>query len=61
MDEWIAVTERKPNNGQLVLAYHNYNDKFHNDQHMIISRFEHQDYWNDGTITHWMTLPNAPK
>ena len=61
MDKWIKVADRMPNSGELVLAYHTYDDPFHSDQHIIISRFEHQDYWMDGTITHWMLLPAPPE
>ena len=61
MDNWINVNDRKPHSGELVIAYHEFEDKFHNDQHIIINRFEYQDYWEDGTITHWMPLPNPPQ
>lgn len=59
MDKWIKVSDKMPNNGEFVLAYHIYNDR--NDQHIIISRFEYQDYWMDGTITHWMPCPAPPE
>lgn len=59
-ENWISVNDRKPNMNQLVLAYHNFKDKFCDDQHIIITRFEYQDYWTDGTITHWMPLPKPP-
>ena len=61
MDKWIKVSDKLPNSGELVLAYHTYDDPFHSDQHIIISHFEHQDYWMDGTITHWMPLPAPPE
>ena len=60
MDQWINVKNKLPKFGQLVLAYHNFHDKFCNSQHIIITKFEYQDYWKDGTITHWMPLPSIP-
>ena len=45
MDKWIKVSDKMPNSGELVLAYHTYDDPFHSGQHIIISRFEYQDYW----------------
>ncbi|WP_167531170.1 DUF551 domain-containing protein [Butyrivibrio proteoclasticus] len=43
------------------MAYHTYDDPFHSDQHIITSRFEYQDYWMNGTITHWMPYPAPPE
>lgn len=59
-DKWINSEDEKPSLGQFVLAYHSFEDKFCSGLHMIISRFEYQNYWEDGTIMHWMPLPNAP-
>ena len=30
------------------------------DRNILISVYEFQDYWEDGTITHWMSLPDLP-
>ena len=57
--DWIDASKQKPNLNDVVLAYTDY-IRCPTDQHIIISRYENQDYWSDGTITHWMPLPEKP-
>lgn len=57
--DWIDASKQKPNLNDVVLAYTDY-IRCPTDQHIIISRYENQDYWYDGTITHWMPLPEKP-
>ena len=54
--DWIDASKQKPNLNDVVLAYTDY-IRCPTDQHIITSRYENHDYCSDGTITHWMPLP----
>lgn len=56
---WLSVKDKQPEYGQLVLACTNYTPMI-TDRNILISVYEFQDYWEDGTITHWMSLPDLP-
>lgn len=52
---WIKTKSNQlPEDGQQVIVY---NTQTHSRDVVV---FDHQDYWYDGTITHWMPMPPAP-
>ena len=56
---WICTKEQLPPVGVYVLAYTEYKG-ISTDYHTIVTKYEGEDYWFDGTITHWMPLPFPP-
>ena len=51
---WILVADRHPADGQRVLA----NVRREAENPIIITNYEKQYYWFDGTIVAWMPLPD---
>ena len=73
--EWVSVSERTPNDGQIVLATGHEYDNTENPRWQIVSRFASGDfesftddigsdgggYWSGACyVTHWMPLPSPP-
>lgn len=60
MSEWIPVSERLPEDGELVYAWvSSYGEMAWVDDGAWCS--EYVNDYEDGEITHWMPLPMPPK
>jgi len=75
--EWISVQDKLPKDLQLVLCFGDFISNFHKDEKGYAIKKEYwpaiyysQGYWSPHLrpldakimqVTHWMTLPEAPK
>ena len=56
--DWIPVSERLPEIGDYVLcSVANYYSKYK----IVISQYNHENYWHNGIIEAWMPLPEPYK
>lgn len=59
--EWISVEERLPEVGEDVLLYSKEDDKIDIGHYSNMFRRFFLRKFEDGNVTHWMPLPDAPK
>ena len=60
-NEWIPVSERRPEKGALVVALCCY--EFSPDRYYIThERYDpRSNFWRDGSARYWVQLPEIPK
>lgn len=56
--KWIPVTERLPEENQIVMC--SVNEKYAN-QRIVLQIFAYQKYWYNGIVEAWMQLPEPYK
>jgi hypothetical protein len=59
MSTWISVKDRLPVDGQTVMVY--YNEPFQGKYVSVWTYEKSNRFWIDGTVTHWMPLPEPPE
>ena len=58
LTQWIPVSERLPKSGEYVLASIKPEVS---DYRVVISKFNNEAYWTDGTVEAWKPLPEPYK
>ena len=64
VQEWIPVTERLPEHGDVVLCFMKFGEhrilQWDNVSSLWLG-YGHGDDWQKADVTHWMPLPQPPK